>query len=405
MGRDAESAGAFDARELSPVAGAQLRLRVAAFLALLRENGFLIGLEETQDCLRFAGRADLARPAVLRGGLRAIACTRQEDWRRFDELFDAYWLKRGIKGLLRVTGTPPKGRGQRNLSEAGAPGGSLAAPQRSERGDEAGLGNPADRQGRREGASTAESLGEADLRHVTSPEELSRVHELADRLARRMRHRLSRRERIRRLGRRLDLRRTIHRSIGRGGLPIDLAWRKRRDKPLRLVVILDASGSMSQYSAFFVRFIHGVLDRFREAEAFVFHTRLIHVSPALKERNAARAVERLSLIAQGWSGGTKIGESLAAFNRGYAERVVHGRSVVMIVSDGYDTGAPDLLGREMAALRRRTRRIVWLNPMIGWQGYEPTAGGMRAALPYIDLFAPAHNLKSLEALAPYLERV
>ena len=162
---------------------------------------------------------------------------------------------------------------------------------------------------------------------------------------------------------------------------------------------------MSQYSSFFVRFIHGVLDRFREAEAFVFHTRLVHVSPALKERNAAKAVERLSLIAQGWDGGTKIGESLAAFNRHHAARVIHGRTVVMMVSDGYDTGAPELLGREMAALRRRTRRIVWLNPMIGWQGYEPTAGGMAAALPHIDLFAPAHNLKSLEALAPYLERV
>jgi len=391
--------------DVTPVAGAQFRLRMAAFLKLLRDNGFLVGLEETQDCLRFAGSAELAGPAVLRGGLRAIACTREEDWRRFDEIFDAYWLKRGIKGMLRVAGTPPKGRGARKLSEAGAPGGGLATPDRTSREGEEGIGNPADRQGRREGASASESLAEADFRHLITADELAKVHELADRLARRMRHRLSRRERQRRRGRRLDLRRTIHRSIGRGGLPIDLAWRKRRHKPLRLVVVLDASGSMSQYSTFFLRFIHGVLDRFSEAEAFVFHTRLIHVSPALKERNAVKAVERLSLIAQGWSGGTRIGESLAAFNRHHAARVVHGRSVVMIVSDGYDTGAPDLLGREMAALRRRTKRIVWLNPMIGWHGYEPTAGGMQAALPYIDLFAPAHNLKSLEALAPYLERV
>ncbi|GAB4391105.1 MAG: VWA domain-containing protein [Kiloniellaceae bacterium] len=390
---------------VTPVAGGQLRQRMSAFLKILRDNGFLVGLEEAQDCLRFAARCDLSRPAVLRSGLRSIACTRLEDWRRFDELFEAYWLKRGMKGVLRVAGTPPKGRGARRLSEAGAPGGSLGTPDSTERQGEEGIGNPADREGRREGASTSESLAEADFRHLITAEELSRVHELADRLARRMRHRLSRRERQRRRGRRLDLRRTIHRSIGRGGLPIDLAWRKRRDKPLRLVVVLDASGSMSQYSTFFLRFIHGVLDRFREAEAFVFHTRLIHVSPALKERNATKAVERLSLIAQGWSGGTRIGESLAAFNRQHAARVVHGRSVVMIVSDGYDTGAPDLLGREMAALRRRTKRIVWLNPMIGWQGYEPVAGGMQAALPYIDLFAPAHNLKSLEALAPYLERV
>src|SRR3546814_11727136 len=108
-----------------------------------------------------------------------------------------------------------------------------------------------------------------------------------------MRHRLSRRERQRRRGRRLDLRRTIHRSIGRGGLPIDLAWRKRRDKPLRLVVVLDASGPMSQYSALFMRFIHGVLYRVRAAEAFVFHNRLINIPPALRERHTAKAVKHL----------------------------------------------------------------------------------------------------------------
>ncbi|GAB4374803.1 MAG: VWA domain-containing protein [Kiloniellaceae bacterium] len=390
---------------LSPLAGARLRGRLAGFLALLRDNGFLAGLEETQDCLRLAALMPLDRPSALRAGLRSLCCSRPEEWRRFDDLFDAFWLGAGMKRVTRVIGTPPPSGATRRLAEAGAPGGQLGAPDSVSREGDQGAGNPADRRGRREGASTAEALSEADLRHVAAPEELAAVHELAERLARRMRHRLSRREKLKRRGRRLDLRRTIHRSIGRGGLPIDLAWRKRRDKPLRLVVILDASGSMSQYSAFFVRFIHGVLDRFREAEAFVFHTRLIHVSPALKERNAARAVERLSLIAQGWSGGTRIGESLAAFNKTYAARAVHGRSLVMIVSDGYDTGAPELLGREMAALRRRTRRIVWLNPMIGWEGYAPEAGGMKAALPHVDLFAPAHNLKSLEALEPYLERV
>ena len=390
---------------VSPVAGAQLRARMSAFLDLLRDNGFLVGLEEAQDCLRFAGAADLGRQSILRTGLRSVCCTCRADWECFDELFDAYWLKRGIKGMVKVSGTPPKGRGARKLSETGAPQGSLGAPDQVSREETAVGDSPADRQGRREGASIAESLAEADFRHLVTAEELQRVHDLADRLARRMRHRLSRRERQRRRGRRLDLRRTIHRSIGRGGLPIDLAWRRRRDKPLRLVVVLDASGSMSQYSTFFLRFIHGVLDRFREAEAFVCHSRLIHVAPALKDRDAGKAVERLSLIAQGWAGGTRIGESLAVFNRQHAARVVHGRSVVMIVSDGFDTGAPELLAREMAALRRRSKRVIWLNPMIGWQDYEPTAGGMVAALPYIDLFAPAHNLKSLEALAPYLERV
>jgi uncharacterized protein with von Willebrand factor type A (vWA) domain len=214
-----------------------------------------------------------------------------------------------------------------------------------------------------------------------------------------------RREQVRRRGRRLDLRRTIHRNVSHGGTLIDLAWRRRKIKPLRLVVLLDASGSMSLYTAFFVRFLHGVVDAFREAEAFVFHTRLAHVSPSLRDRDTTRAVEKLSLMAQGIGGGTRIGESLATFNRWHARRVINSRTAVMIVSDGYDTGEPERLGTEMRRLRRRSRKIIWLNPLIGWRDYSPEARGMQAALPYVDLFAPAHNLQSLAALEPHLAKI
>ncbi|MBN9278905.1 MAG: VWA domain-containing protein, partial [Hyphomicrobium sp.] len=174
---------------------------------------------------------------------------------------------------------------------------------------------------------------------------------------------------------------------------------------LRLVILLDASGSMSLYTSVFVRFIHGVLDNFREAEAFLFHTRLVHVSSAMREKDAGRALERLSLLAQGVGGGTRIGESLATFNRWHARSVIHSRTCVMIISDGYDTGPPEQMAAEMRQLALRCRRIVWLNPMIGWDGYSPEARGMQVALPHIDLFAPAHNLKSLAALEPYLARL
>ena len=220
-----------------------------------------------------------------------------------------------------------------------------------------------------------------------------------------MRARLVRRERARRSGRRLDVRRTIHRSVGHGGTPIDLVWRRRKRRPLRLVILLDASGSMEPYTAFFVRFIHAAVDAFREAEAFVFHTSLVHVSSALRDRDVGRAVDRLALMAQGIGGGTRIGESLADFNRWHAGRVLISRTALIIVSDGYDTGDPALLADEMRRLKRRCRRIVWLNPLIGWRDYAPTARGMQAALPYIDLFAPAHNLESLAALEPYLIRI
>ena len=189
-----------------------------------------------------------------------------------------------------------------------------------------------------EGASRAENLAEVDFRKMADPEQIEQAHAVAARLAKTMRTRLTRRDLARRRGYRLDLRRTIHSNISHGGVPITLVKRQRKEKPLRLVVLLDASGSMSMYTGVFLRFIHGVLDEFREAEAFLFHTRLAYVSDAMKEKDAGRALDRLSIMAQGAGGGTRIGETLQTFNRWHAARVLHSRTCVMIVSDGYETG-------------------------------------------------------------------
>jgi uncharacterized protein with von Willebrand factor type A (vWA) domain len=292
----------------------------------------------------------------------------------------------------------------RRLAEAGAPKGKPQAADAPQRGEDTNT-NPADRRGRREGASTTETLARADFRHIADPEALAAAHQSAARLAEVLRTRLTRRSRIAKAGQRLDLRRTIHASIARGGTPLDLVWHRRRARPLRLVVLLDASGSMSLYTAVFTRFIHGVIHGFREADAFLFHTRLVQISHAMREQHPQRAIDRLSLLAEGVGGGTRIGACLAQFNRWHARRVLTSRSVLMIVSDGYDTGEPGALGTAMAALHRRCRRIVWLNPMLGWPGYEPVARGMAEALPHVDLFAPAHNLESLARLEPYLAKL
>ena len=203
----------------------------------------------------------------------------------------------------------------------------------------------------------------------------------------------------------VDLRATIRRSVARGGEPIDLKFRRRKAKPLRLVALLDASGSMELYVSVFTRFLHAVSQTFRESEAYLFHTRLSHVSTALRERHPQRALDRLSLMAAGVGGGTKIGDCLAEFNRSHAKRAIHSRTCVMIFSDGYDTGEPDRLAAAMRDLRRRCRRIVWLDPLTGREGFAPVARGLIAAMPFIDLFAPAHNLASLAALEPYLARL
>ena len=388
----------------SEYVGAPMRQKLAGFARTLRDNGFKVGLAETRDALALFATPTATRASALKPALRAVFCATHSDWERFDEIFDAFWLRRGMRQALTAVGAPTAGRprGQRG---AEAPQGESGLPDRVERHNDADVDAASDGRGRREGASRSENLAATDMRHIVDPADIARTHALAARLARVMRARLVRREQIRRRGRRIDLRRTIHRNVSHGGTLLDLAWRRRKAKPLRLVLLLDASGSMELYTAFFVRFLHGVVDCFREAEAFVFHTRLAHVSASLRDRNVARAVDRLSLMAQGIGGGTRIGESLATFNRWHARRVINSRTAVMIVSDGYDTGEPDRLVAEMRRLRRRCRRIIWLNPLIGWRDYRPQARGMRAALPYVDLFAPAHNLASLAALEPYLARI
>jgi len=386
--------------------GANIRRRLAGFARTLRDNGFAVGLAETRDALAILASSAAARPALLKPALRALFCATRADWERFDEIFDAYWRGRGMRRAQRTVGTPGESRSTtRHIADSVTVQRSPGVPDAVEQDDGLGGSSAANSHDRRSQAARSERLGAVDLRYVVDPDEVARTHALAERLAHRMRARLVRRERARRRGRRLDLRRTIHRSISHGGTPIDLVWRRRKVKPLRLVVLLDGSGSMELYTAFFVRFLHGVVDAFRESEAFVFHTRLAHVSASLRDRDVARAVDRLSLMAQGIGGGTRIGDCLAAFNRWHAKRVINARTAVMIVSDGYDTGEPERLAAEMARLRQRCRRIIWLNPLIGWRDYAPEARGMQAALPYVDLFAPAHNLESLAALEPYLARI
>jgi uncharacterized protein with von Willebrand factor type A (vWA) domain len=394
-----------DAGDLNQ-ASARMAHRLSGFLSTLRNNAFAVGLKETEDAAQVLASALASRPAVLRAALKALVCARRSDWLKFDDIFDAYWLRRGMR---RVVPLANAGRAMKQAERR-----QLAGPEALQR--EAGLGEEvatsngdADRNAtppaRMQGAARAERLSETDFRKLHDPEAIAEAHALAAQLARCMRSRLSRRERARLKGQRIDLRRTIRRNVSHGGMPIERMWRRKKRKPLRLIVLLDASGSMSLYTSVFVRFIHGVLDEFREAEAFLFHTRLVHVSAALREKDAARALDRLSLLAQGVGGGTRIGESLAAFNRWHAKGVIHSRTCMMIISDGYDTGTPQVMAAEMQQLAKRCKRIVWLNPMIGWDGYAPTARGMQAALPFVDLFAPAHNLQSLAALEPYLARL
>ena len=380
--------------------------KLAGFLKTLRDAGFAVGLHEGRDAAALMAAGYVEKPSLLRSAFKHLFSARKTDWEKFDGLFDAFWLGKRVRsrsltiGSTKAANSPSlKSLQDRNSEPVGSEAATDQLPSADDAPEQGGG------EGRREGASRADNLAEIDFRKMADPGQIEQAHAAAAQLAKSLRTRLTRRDLTRRRGYRLDLRRTIHGNISHGGVPISLVRRQRKPKPLRLVVLLDASGSMSLYTGVFLRFIHGVLDEFREAEAFLFHTRLAYVSDAMKEKDAARALDRLSVMAQGAGGGTRIGESLQTFNRWHAARVLHSRCCVMIVSDGYETGDAALLGREMAALARRCRRIIWLNPMMAWQGYAPEAAGIKAALPHVDLYAPANTLQSLAALEPYLARL
>jgi uncharacterized protein with von Willebrand factor type A (vWA) domain len=364
--------------------------RLVGFAGFLRANGFNAGVGEDLDALAVASRGGVADGRLLRWQLKSLFCSRRREWERFDGLFDA-WFRPG-RGRRSAGCAPATGEGGR-----GAAGGPGARPAAGGDGPDAAAAG-----GARGGASPREGIGGTDFRELADDTAMRAVEALAERLARRLRRRLMRRMELAGAGRRIHLRRTIRASLGRGGTPLDLVRVRRRRRPPRLALILDVSRSMSLYSFLFLRFARGLLGAFRDAEAFVFHTRLVRVSDALRERDLARAREKLALVSLGWSGGTRIGESLQRFNADHAGRILGRRAVVVIVSDGLDTGPPEVLGEALAAIRRRARRLVWLNPLLGRPGYRPLARGMRAALPHLDAFAPAHNLDSLAALETVL---
>uniref|UniRef100_UPI00035EE10E vWA domain-containing protein n=1 Tax=Cupriavidus sp. WS TaxID=1312922 RepID=UPI00035EE10E len=250
------------------------------------------------------------------------------------------------------------------------------------------------------GASAAESLAHADFRHLNQPDALFAIDDAIRRFAQRLRGVQTRRERSAASGRMIDMAATIRRSVSRGGLPLELAWRQRRRQRPRIVLLLDVSRSMSLYSFFFLRLARVLSARLADVHCFIFHTALANVGQALRDPDPWRSQERLALLSAGWAGGTRIGESLEAFNRRHGAALLHSRTAVVIVSDGYDAGEPGLLQEALRKMRRRCRRLVWLNPLMGQPGFTPASAGMSAALPYLDLLAGARDLASLRQVLP-----
>jgi uncharacterized protein with von Willebrand factor type A (vWA) domain len=250
------------------------------------------------------------------------------------------------------------------------------------------------------GASAVERLKKVDFSQMPQAdlEELERV---ATRLLRRMSYRVARRLRVRKCRETIDLRRTIRQSVSRGGELIDLCYKEPKKEQPKLVILLDVSDSMNPYSFFLLKFAYVLGKQSKDVKTYIFSTVLVDITGLLRPRRISDALRMLSEITMGWSGGTKIGRSLREFNARYAA-LLSRKTVFIILSDGWDTGEPEELAAEMKKIKHRVAKLIWLNPLLGLDDYQPVTRGITAALPFVDVFAPAHNLESLLALEEHL---
>ena len=255
--------------------------------------------------------------------------------------------------------------------------------------------------------SQREVLRHKDFAQLTAEEERE-LRRLMRRLPFEVRRRKSRRwvssPRSGTGGRRLDWRRTLKASLRHGGEAAELTWRRRKEKPRPLVVLCDVSGSMEPYSRILLQFLYAVGTQVDRYQAFAFGTRLTRLTRLLADRDVDDALKRAAAAVTDWGGGTRIGEALRRFNFDWGRRVLGQGAVVLLISDGWDRGDTHLLEREVTRLHRSCKRLIWLNPLLGQEGYQPLTRGMAAALPHVDDFLPVHNLASLEQLAGVLGR-
>ena len=372
---------------------------VTRFAAVLRAQALPVTLIQVLDGVRALEHLDIADRGEVYLGLRTVFVSRPEELPTFDRCFEAFWragaqTESDIPGLMTPAAsaesdplTLPAGAGQKREALALDTWGDD-----DDEGQQDGepLGVPA--------VSDKESLVGQDFA-TFAPDQLDEVLRLTILIARRLARRISRRRRpVRRRGR-VDLRRTLRANLTRADL-IDLRFRARKPKKTKLVLLCDVSGSMDLYSRFLLQFLFAVQSVFRRVETFTFSTRLTRITEHLRSRSYRQVLRRLGEV-RDWSGGTRIGESLAEFNREWG-RIIDRRTIVIVLSDGWDTGDPEVLSTEMLRIKRRAARVIWLNPLLGNPSYEPLTRGMAAALPLVDHFAPAHNLASLRDLAQRL---
>jgi uncharacterized protein len=369
---------------------------VLLFGRLLRDAGLEVHHGRLVDAIRALEWVGIGSRSDMCATLRSLLVHRHEDIAKFDQAFDLFFRAHRPPS----PGLPLFSLGERARVVVRPSPGAIVHAELD--GLHPGETTTSEETTRAVGAySAAESVSRTkDFAEFTEGE-LERARALLQDLPWTLSIRRTRRWQ-RASGGAVDLRPVLRRSLMRGGEPLDLPRRQRREAARPIVFIGDVSGSMERYSRVLLHFIHGLSHSGARVESFMFATRLTRVTRHLVDRRGSQAFARLARDVRDWGGGTRIGEALRQFNTRWARRVMRNGPVVLIVSDGWDRGDPDLLNRELARVRRSSRRLIWLNPLLGSARYEPLTRGMQAALRHVDDFLPAHNLASLEQLASHL---
>ncbi|WP_116381909.1 vWA domain-containing protein [Cupriavidus taiwanensis] len=388
------------ARSGGPPAGLPVLARnVTHFMRLLRDGGFALSPAHAVDALTALRLVDIGQRDEVRAALAALVLSGPDQRPLFDAAFDLFWRDPDWEGKLRAlllprvdAGAPPPKRSNR-LADA------LAArqPEMPSR--------PAQTEAERIHVpltfSDQERLAQRDFETLTAQEWRALQHLVRTRRARLALQR-TRRLRAATCGTHADLRASARLAVRQHGEWLRWKFRKHAERKPPLVLLLDISGSMSQYSRAVLYFCHALMQSRERLQVFLFGTRLTNITRSLRERDPDEAVAVITGQVRDWAGGTRIGAALASFNRHWARRTLSGRATVLLVTDGLDHEQIDLLGEEMARLRRFAHRIVWLNPLLRYPGFAPQARGVQAILPHVDALRPAHNLDSLLALETLL---
>ena len=371
------------------------------FGRILRDVGLDVGPVHVLYLAKALEHVDISVRSEFYHACRCLLVYRRGDISLFDKAFELFWKPHGRNtGLLesKAKTYPTSKIHHHRLLKQGLP--SIESNREAVEHEPKKTGPSVIKKT----FSSSESLQNRDFSKMTE-DETEAVQRLMISLAYKLGDRLTRRYRI--SGKKyIAWRRTLQINLRYGGEVLKFAHCKPRRKPRPLILLADISGSMEHYTKILLHFFYGLTQTSHgNVETFTFGTRLTRVSTQMRDRNFDSALANISSTVQDWSGGTRIGESLHKFNRDWGRRVLGRNAVVILVSDGWDCGDPKLLSEEMRQLERSCRRLIWLNPLLGSEDYEPLTRGMMAALPHIDDFLPVHNISSLEELSGHLENL